>query len=271
MKQIAFEEPRPLRKLDRHIPAELETIVLKAMAKSPDERYQTAQRLADDLRAFLDNRPIKAKPPTLVDRAAKWSRRHRPLVVSSALSATALLVMGVVMLTISNAQIRRESAAKAIALAEKDAALAKAREAVDQMLTRVADEKLINVPLADPLRKALYEDALKFYEGFLQQAQSDPSLRLETAKALSKVSNIHREMGRPDEARQLQQKCIGILQSLAASNPTEPTYREELAEGYSELGLYCRFGVLIAGRPQRGGDRLPRSTTDLLRTRARVS
>ena len=80
LKQIAFEEPRPLRKLDRHIPAELETIVLKAMEKNPDERYQTAQQLADDLRAFLENRPIKAKPPTVWQRAAKWSRRHVGIV-----------------------------------------------------------------------------------------------------------------------------------------------------------------------------------------------
>ena len=96
LKQIAFEEPRPLRKLDRRIPAELETIVLKAMAKSPDERYQTAQRLADDLRAFLEHRPIKAKPPTLLNRAAKWSRRHVG-VVWTALAA--LLVVLTVSLT----------------------------------------------------------------------------------------------------------------------------------------------------------------------------
>ena len=57
LKQIAFEEPRPLRKLDRRIPVELETIVLKAMVKNPDERYQTAQQLADDLRAFMEDRP----------------------------------------------------------------------------------------------------------------------------------------------------------------------------------------------------------------------
>ena len=83
LKQIAFEEPRPLRKIDRHIPSELETIVLKAMAKSPDERYQTAQLLADDLRAFLENRPIKAKPPTLWNRVAKWSTRHVAIVWSA--------------------------------------------------------------------------------------------------------------------------------------------------------------------------------------------
>src|SRR6185295_16323308 len=71
LKQIAFKEPQPLRKVDRQIPAELETIVLKAMGKNPDERYQTSQQLADDLRAYLDHRPIKAKPPTMVERAMK--------------------------------------------------------------------------------------------------------------------------------------------------------------------------------------------------------
>ena len=84
LNQIAFEEPLPLRKLDRRIPPELETIVLKAMAKSPDERYETAQALANDLRAFLEDRPIKAKPPTIVNRTAKWSRRHRGLLAATA-------------------------------------------------------------------------------------------------------------------------------------------------------------------------------------------
>src|SRR5262249_21541063 len=80
LRQIAFEEPRPPRRLNRAIPAELETIVFKAMGKSPEERYATAQELADDLRRFLEDKPIKAKRPTLRARAAKWARRHRPLV-----------------------------------------------------------------------------------------------------------------------------------------------------------------------------------------------
>ena len=84
LKQIAFEEPRPLRSIDRRIPSELEMIVLTAMAKQPEERYQSAERFADDLAAFLDDRPIMAKPPTLLNRATKWSRRHRGLLAWTA-------------------------------------------------------------------------------------------------------------------------------------------------------------------------------------------
>ena len=60
---VAAEEPKAPRRIDRSIPAELETIVLKAMAKDPNDRYATAQALADDLQAFLNDKPIQAHPP----------------------------------------------------------------------------------------------------------------------------------------------------------------------------------------------------------------
>ena len=76
LRQIADLEPRAPRKLNESIPRELETIVLKAMSKEPASRYATAQELADDLRRFLEHRPIKAQRPNLVeltvtDRCAK--------------------------------------------------------------------------------------------------------------------------------------------------------------------------------------------------------
>jgi serine/threonine protein kinase/WD40 repeat protein/tetratricopeptide (TPR) repeat protein len=79
--RLAFEEPAAPRKLDRSIPTELETVTLKALAKDPQERYATAQELADDLRHWLADRPILARPPGPFQRLRKWSRRHRPLVV----------------------------------------------------------------------------------------------------------------------------------------------------------------------------------------------
>jgi serine/threonine protein kinase len=79
LRQIAFEEPVPPRKLDKLIPVELETIVLKAMEKNPGDRYATAQDLADDLQRFLDDKPIRARRPTVTQRAAKWVRRHKAM------------------------------------------------------------------------------------------------------------------------------------------------------------------------------------------------
>jgi WD40 repeat protein/serine/threonine protein kinase len=95
LQQIAFEEPPPPRKKNRAIPRELETIVLKAMAKSPEDRYATAQELTEDLRRFLEYKPIRAKRPTSVQRAVKWCRRN-PLLAGALTAVVGSLVLGTV-------------------------------------------------------------------------------------------------------------------------------------------------------------------------------
>lgn len=82
--QIAFDEPVPPRKHNRNIPTELETIILKSLAKTPHERYATAQELSDDLRRFLTDQPIKAKAPGFLLRTRRWARRHKGVVASIA-------------------------------------------------------------------------------------------------------------------------------------------------------------------------------------------
>src|SRR5262249_7137688 len=85
LRQIAFDEPRSPRRLVNGMPQELETIIMKAMAKNPADRYATAQELADDLRRFLEDRPIRARRPTLLQRLHKWRQRHRAAVTAAAL------------------------------------------------------------------------------------------------------------------------------------------------------------------------------------------
>src|SRR5438128_4695595 len=94
------------------------------MEKKPAERYATAQALADDLERFLKDEPIRAKRPTLVQRARKWARRHKPVVwaaVVCLLTAIALLGAGIGWIAGDRAA-RRTKAAEGLNQALQDAA-----------------------------------------------------------------------------------------------------------------------------------------------------
>jgi WD40 repeat protein/serine/threonine protein kinase len=110
LRQIAFEEPRLPSRWNQAVPAELETIVLKAMAKTPEERYATAQELADDLQRYMKDEPIRARRPTVLHRVKKWTRRHLPVVWTAGLSLVVMLLLAVIGLAVSNILIAREKA-----------------------------------------------------------------------------------------------------------------------------------------------------------------
>ncbi len=93
LRKIALEEPKPVRRVNKAIPLDLETIVLKAMAKNPAERYATARELADDLRRFSRDEPILARRSTPLQRARRWARRHRPVMMSAAVALLAALAV----------------------------------------------------------------------------------------------------------------------------------------------------------------------------------
>jgi serine/threonine protein kinase/WD40 repeat protein len=100
LRRIAEQEPTPLRRLNPAVPADLETIVAKAMAKEPAARYALAQDLANDLERFLEDRPIRARRPTLAQRTQKWLHRHAEGAVTAAVAAVLALILGTVGLAI---------------------------------------------------------------------------------------------------------------------------------------------------------------------------
>ena len=93
--QVIHDEPRNPRRLNENVPKDLETIALKAMAKKANQRYASAQHLADDLKRWLKHEPIHARPISPLAHAWSWCMRHPAVsLMSAAIVALLLLTTG---------------------------------------------------------------------------------------------------------------------------------------------------------------------------------
>jgi serine/threonine protein kinase/tetratricopeptide (TPR) repeat protein len=235
------------RRLSQFVRGELDWIVMKAMAKVRDERYPTAQALADDVRRFLDDRPIQARPPSLGDRVRRWSRRHRTLVrvgAGALLLSVAVLAVGAVLLKAKNADLANANAQEHAQRQRADANFAKAREVVDKMYSRVGKE-LGSHPRMERIRRDILQEALVFYEGFLEQKREDSELGSEAADAYLRMGELHRMMRQFDRAQQDCERAVQIMEESCAQEPTSFAFRKQLwgacndlANSYREAGRY---------------------------------
>ena len=239
-------EPAKLTKLVR---GELDWIVMKALEKDRNRRYDTANGFAMDVQRYLADEPVQACPPSVTYRLRKFARRNKGPVLAASLVALALIggvigtTWGIFRATQAEANAKHEAGEKTVALGEKEAALttAKANEiqakaaqqdaqenlkdalaAVDQMLTRVADDRLLYVPQMEPIRRDLLLDALKFYQKFLGKQSDDPVIRRETALAYRRVGRIHHLLGEYQDAERAYRHAIEMFNSLAPSASTDP-------------------------------------------------
>jgi WD40 repeat protein/tRNA A-37 threonylcarbamoyl transferase component Bud32 len=93
LQQVIHDEPPSPRKLNSHVPRDLETICLKCLEKDPARRYPTSQAVADELRRHLAGRPIQARPVGRVSRTWRWCRRN-PTIASLMVATAAVLMAG---------------------------------------------------------------------------------------------------------------------------------------------------------------------------------
>jgi serine/threonine protein kinase/WD40 repeat protein len=202
LRQIAFEEPRPPRRVNPAIPAELETIVLKAMEKNPADRYATAQSLADDLRRYLEDQPIRARRPSSLHRVRKWARRH-PGVAWMAIVLLVVLAMGSAVSTVIVAQqLHRAEQAEEDRRAERDRALRAEGEATTNLRNAQAAER---------------EKTEELLQAKLAQAQAGhwsgrAGRAFDSLKALAEAARIARSLKLPDETMlMLRNEAIACL------------------------------------------------------------
>jgi tetratricopeptide (TPR) repeat protein len=169
LEQVRGHEPVAVRQLQPNVPRDLETVCHKCLEKDPSKRYACAQELADDLGRFLAQQPIRARPPNPLDRALKFTRRHRVPVTAAASVFTALL----------------------LALILTAAARARAVEAEQEARRRLLESYADAAQLA--VRKGDWRAALDNYDRALREGHPDTvGLRLGRAKALFAVNETAR-------------------------------------------------------------------------------
>jgi serine/threonine protein kinase len=224
VRQIADANPPRPRKLDPRIPRDLETIVLKACAREPSKRYADAGELADDLRRFLGNRPIEARRTPWWEQAWRWCRRNPGISTASAAALAALLIG----LGVSLWQWRRadDSARQAEANAtQAETGFELAFQAVDQMLERVGFVQLEAEPLMDQTRRALLEDAVRFYQDLLRGREGESRARFAMARANFRLAMIHAWFRDLEKVKQNQDQAFALVKDLRARDPGHADYR----------------------------------------------
>lgn len=253
--QIQHDEPPAPRRLNVKIPSDLETISLKAMAKEPLRRYQSAKELSEDLRRFLAGHPILARPIAPVERAWRWAKRN-PVVAALALSTFLALAGGTVVSTMAYqetaAALEKESDARRIAVQrEEETAEALQRETaereeaarqreraeqnyhraartVEDYLTAVSEARLLDEPGLQPLRAELLGKALTYYQEFLKERADDRGAEAEVAAAYLRLSQMQMVLGQTDESLKSLALALPLVEKILASGVDVGPYAESL-------------------------------------------
>jgi len=254
-------EPAKLSPLMR---GELDWIVMKTLEKDRSRRYATANALAADVSHYLNDEPVVACPPSASYRLRKLARRHRVAFATISV-VSAALVLGIIGTTwqsiVATQQRNRAIAAETEAekqrgVAQQRAAEAeqaraaeqeqrlqaeanfqRARQAVDDMYTQVAQDWLQHQPNLQPLQREFLEKALKFYQESASQRSDDPALRFETARSASRVAEILHRLGEREQAAAAGTPALEQLEALVAAYPDVPEYRFELSDVLHKMGL----------------------------------
>ena len=270
----------PLRTSRPEIPADLETITLKACMVEPERRYQSAREFEADLRRFLEDRPIHARRVTPVERLWRWSKRN-PQIASLSAATLFLLFTIVIILGFSNRRIQKALNARNIEynraelnLSEKITALDNvkrereraeknldlaisafeevfnniaARGRSESLLDELSDEELL--PAADAVLSNADVTLLETLLGFFDRlaAENTKDLSAESAAARRRVGDIQQQLGRLEDAQKSYQMALDAYRAVASKKPNDASLVLAQAEILHQLMLTSmKRGEMVA-------------------------
>jgi non-specific serine/threonine protein kinase/serine/threonine-protein kinase len=203
---------------------DLDTIVLKALHKTPERRYGSVSALEEDLGRLLQGLPVRARPDTLTYRARKFATRHRVAVASGAV-ALASLLLG------SAAALRQAQ------LAEQNRARAERRftdlRRVANALVFEVYEAVAEVPGATRARELVLRRASEHLDRLAAEAPGDAALAAELAEAYHRLGDVlgvagQANLGRPGDALAAHHKALALREHVGQESPGDIEARVKL-------------------------------------------
>jgi tetratricopeptide (TPR) repeat protein len=201
----------PTDKLRRLLRGDLDTIVAKALRKAPQDRYQTVEQLAEDLAAYLESRPIRARKGDWAYRARKLARRYWVPLAAGALILTSLLV--------------------GLYVANRERAVAQKRfNEVRQLSNKLfdIDRQVLGLPGSSKARQLIVDTSLEYLRRLATDVRGDPDLALDVGTAYMRVGRVQgvpisTNLGQADNAEQNLRIAEGLIHSVLAARPNNRT------------------------------------------------
>lgn len=223
--------------VDRNFHDDLETIVLKSLAKEPARRYQNASDMARDIRHYLQGEPIDARRDSAWYTMTKNLRRYRAAAwVTAMLMIVASIGFGMTYWQARIAQRERQHAERRF----NDV-----RRLAHTFMFDFHDQ-IRDLAGARPARELLVITALQYLEKLANEAGDDVSLRTELAAAYSRIGDIQGNpympnLGNTAGAMESYQKAHALHGQVAAANPRDPRSQALLAKSFNQIGDVHHF------------------------------
>ena len=205
---------------------DLGNVVLKAIKKAPERRYDSVEQFSEDVRRYLEGLPVAARPDTFAYRASKFVRRNKVSVLAAALVFVAL-VTGI-LATAYQARVARRERARAEKRFEQ------VRKLANNVVFKYHDA-IAALPGATETREMLVKDAIEYLDNLSEDAADNPALAEELALAYLKIGNVQGEtyranLGDSEGALASYHKSLGILEALVREHSTSVEHLKNLHE-----------------------------------------